>query len=600
MRTIKRYIIYFCLMLIPAYGAANDEGIVRLSLLEGDVQVLIRDTTDWTPATINLPLNEQDRLWIPGNGRAELQIRGGVYLRARGNSAVDILTVNPDSAQFYLDRGHIYIINRRGGISIVQVDMPGASLRSYDDSIMMVDVTEDGVNEISVLKGMAYAESRAGTTTVTSGNTLTLRGENSAQLSPIRSPDEWEQWNMDRDARVSAWAESSRYLPGELHEYASDFDRYGSWNYVAEYGYVWSPTVIAAGWAPYSYGNWVWIRGNYVWIDYDPWGWAPSHYGRWVFAGSRGWCWVPPAAGAVYWGPGYVGWVVTSAYVSWVPLAPGEIYYGYGYYGPGSVNITTVNINTVVVNRTYRNARVRNSIVTVHRDTFGTGRRVPVRIRENPFEKKIDRRQDIRIVPPRSRPEKQIVIAPPAEVRERTRQHRERPDIHAERGQVTVRPPVARQERERTQKREIAPLPRVTPPAVPRQLPPERVIRTRPEQMKKERPLIREREASVFKPQARPPQDLPVTRSHEPGVIRRPAGPPQQRPGNHGVPQQSQQMQQLQQRHQQQPEQQQQRRRWQPRQQQNLQQRHQQQAKQMQQPQQLQQHQQQAHGRQRR
>ena len=68
---------------------------------------------------------------------------------------------------------------------------------------------------------------------------------------------------------------------------------------------------------------------------------------------------MPPAVGAVYWGPGYVGWVVTPSYVAWVPLAPGEIYYGYGYYGPGSVNITTVNINTVSGHRNYRNARHR-------------------------------------------------------------------------------------------------------------------------------------------------------------------------------------------------------------------------------------------------
>jgi hypothetical protein len=150
-----------------------------------------------------------------------------------------------------------------------------------------------------VLKGTIYAESPAGATTVTAGNTLTI-GENGAQLSPIGPPDEWEQWNMDRDREVSAWTESSRYLPNELDEYASDFNEYGRWEYDPEYGYVWFPTVVSRDWTPYSYGNWVWIRGNYVWIDYDPWGWAPSHYGRWIFSGSRGWCWVPPAAGSAY------------------------------------------------------------------------------------------------------------------------------------------------------------------------------------------------------------------------------------------------------------------------------------------------------------
>ena len=255
--------------------------------MEGDVQVLIQDTTDWTPATINLPLNEHDRLWVPEERQGRTPDPGRrVSCAAEDDTALDMLTVNRDSAQFYLDQGHVYINNRKGGISTVQVDTPMASVRSYDNSIMMVDVAEDGANEISVLKGTVYAESRAGATQVTAGNTLTIRGETDAELSPISPPDEWEQWNVDRDRQVLAWNESSRYLPDELHEYSSDFDQNGRWDYVPDYGYGWFPTVVAADWAPYSYGSWLWIRGNYVWVDYDPWGWAPSHYGRWVFAGS--------------------------------------------------------------------------------------------------------------------------------------------------------------------------------------------------------------------------------------------------------------------------------------------------------------------------
>jgi hypothetical protein len=90
-------------------------------------------------------------------------------------------------------------------------------------------------------------------------------------------------------------------------------------------------------------------------------------------------------SGAVYWGPGYVGWVYTPAYVAWVPLAPGEIYYGYGHYGPDSVNI--INLNTVNINKTiiYRNASLQNAVTVLHRDTFLTGRHHDVRVTENPF-----------------------------------------------------------------------------------------------------------------------------------------------------------------------------------------------------------------------
>ena len=67
----------------------------------------------------------------------------------------------------------------------MQVDTPTASLRGYDNSIMLVDVSEEGVNEISVLQGMVYAESRAGVTRVSAGQYPDHRGENDAQVSPI-------------------------------------------------------------------------------------------------------------------------------------------------------------------------------------------------------------------------------------------------------------------------------------------------------------------------------------------------------------------------------------------------------------------------------
>ncbi len=542
---IFKYMGALLVLLLPTWAGANDLGFARLSLIEGDVQVLIQDTSDWTPATINLPMNEHDRLWVAESGRAELQIQGGVYARTDGNSSLDVLTINRDSAQFYLDQGHLYINNRRGGINTVQIDTSLASIRSYDNSIMMVDVAENNEIEISVLKGVAYAESRAGSTSVSAGNTLTIRSESNAEISPISAPDQWEEWNVARDREVTAWSESSRYLPDELHEYSSDFDQYGRWEYDSEYGYVWSPVVVAADWAPYSYGNWVWIRGSYVWIDYDPWGWAPSHYGRWVFAGGRGWCWVPPALGAVYWGPGYVGWVVTPSYVAWVPLAPGETYYGYGYYGPHSVNITTVNVNTVVVNRNYRNAVVRNSVVVVNRNSFGTGQRVPARIKENPFENRGKRSDwhNVNVVPPKVRPDKPVVVAP-AEARQHTQQmlrDRDRRIARPEGRAVTPSAPTAERPEQRQtheQRHPNAVNPRAsTPVPQAQQQPPERIRRNRPQDLKNERPLVRQRDASVFQP--RQPDNLPVRRSNQPRVINR---PPQQQPQQgaqgHGKPQQ--------------------------------------------------------------
>jgi hypothetical protein len=188
------------------------------------------------------------------------------------------------------------------------------------------------------------------------------------------------------------------------------------------------------------------------------------------------------------------------------------------------------------VNRTYVNARANNAVVVVQRDSFGTGRRVPVKVKENPF---LERRQqpvrDITAVPPRVRPERPIVLVPP-EAREHVRQRppeRERmPREVPETPRAVPSTPPAK----RTERPVVVP-PAATPPAVvtpaaprpPKQvLPPERVRKIRPEELKNERRLVKERDASVFKPQ--PPENLPVRRSNEPKVIeRRPSTAPQPR-----------------------------------------------------------------------
>src|SRR5574341_6844 len=493
-------------MTLPVPARAQDEGIVRVSLIEGEVQVSGRDLPDWSDASINMPLSEEDRLWVPDGGKAELQVRGGVYVRLDEQSSLDVLSLANGSVQFYLDSGHAYVNKLRGGLKVIQLDTPLSSVRTYDNSVMTLDVSEDGATEVSVLKGYAYAESRSGSTRVSAGNTLTIREDGSADVSPLGSPDDWERWNTDRDKQLLAWGESGRYLPDELHEYSSDFDANGRWVYVSEYGYCWTPVITIVDWAPYTVGRWVWIRGNYVWISYEPWGWAPYHFGRWVFITPFGWCWVPPAAGAVYWGPGFVGWVVTPVYIGWVPLAPGELYYGYGYFGPGSVNITNVNINTIVINRNYKNVRVKNSVTIINREDLHQGRWKPVKAdRDNPF---IERRHEKEeFVPPRVKPERQRLRPEPIGPRE-VKIPRE---LEKRKGRASA---------EKPEPRAPEPSPGVGTPE--RKRPPERVMKTKPEEVRTRRRLVKERDASAFKPER--PADLPVRQMKEPReIIRKPA-----------------------------------------------------------------------------
>jgi hypothetical protein len=441
MKTLK-WVIIISLFLLPTIAYPSTLGSLRISLIQGDVQVRTEDTKEWVPASINMPLVEGDRIWVPERGRTEVQLRDGTFLRLDENSPLEILTIEEDSFQFYLTEGRAYINFKGLKGTFLQMDTPISSVRAYDRSLYRVDVTREGGTEIFVYQGSVNVESRDGSTWVDAGKMLTLREGNYAELAPLGPPDEWERWNRQRDQKLVAQRPPSRHLPEELYPYANDFEGNGSWVYATGYGYVWRPTVVVSvGWAPYRIGRWVWVRGDYVWISYEPWGWVPYHYGRWTFVTSIGWCWVPPPKGAVYWGPGFVGWVRTPTYVSWVPLAPGEIYYGYGYYGPHSVNITNINITNIQVQKVaYKNIHIQNAVTIVHHDTFVTGRKVEVKVRDNPFLK-----EKISIGRPDIKPEKTTMIPvikeipqakrPPEPIREiRVKELKEKRPLAKEKG----------------------------------------------------------------------------------------------------------------------------------------------------------------------
>jgi hypothetical protein len=385
MKTFKVVILIliFCLV-SPFQSLADDLGTVRLSMIEGGVNIFDHETEEWVPAYLNMPIDQGDIISVPRDGRAELHIRGGIFVRLDHSTSFELVSYNDKDAHFYLDRGQIYINNRKGGREIIQIDTPDATCNTADNSISLLEVTDSGTTELSLIKGFGFIENRQGKTRVTSGNSFKISAYG-AEVSPISPPDEWEKWNRQRDMDIQRLGESARYLPEELHEYSNDFDNHGRWAFDRQYGYVWTPIVVGFDWVPFRLGQWIWVRNDYVWVSNERWGWAPHHYGRWTHISGRGWCWVPPRAGAVSWVPGAVAWVKTSSSIGWVPLAPGEVYYGRKRYGHGTV---VYGSDTHSLPRpVYRNVTINNSVTVVTIDSFNRRNGYKHVLRnENPFK----------------------------------------------------------------------------------------------------------------------------------------------------------------------------------------------------------------------
>ena len=96
-----------------------------------------------------------------------------------------------------------------------------------------------------------------------------------------------------------------------------ELDEWGEWTVNTRFGNVWCP-YVDAGWAPFTYGNWVWSDRGWFWSSYEPYGWLVFHYGNWYHDASLGWFWVPGQA----WSPATVEWYEYDNYICWAPRPP--------------------------------------------------------------------------------------------------------------------------------------------------------------------------------------------------------------------------------------------------------------------------------------
>jgi len=400
-----------CLVFGLAHGQENEtyaddppDRAARLSYVQGDVSMQPAGEEEWADAIVNRPLTTGDKLWLDENARAEIYV-GEAAVRLGSNTGFSFLNVDDDTIQMRMTAGVIDVnVHALDGNDQIEVDTPNVALSILRPGRYRVEVNDAGDTTIvKVSEGSAEASSGSQSTVVHAQQAATFRGDGDlvAQLGTLGAPDEFDSWSLERDRRDqrAATSETARYVSPEVTGY-QDLDDNGSWSSEPEYGYVWTPSRISAGWSPYRDGRWVWVAPwGWTWIDDTPWGYAPFHYGRWAHVRQR-WCWVPgPRHVRAVYAPALVGWVgspglsvsvsVGGGGVGWFPLGPREVYVPGRRFSHRYVERVNVS-NTVIVNRTYitnvynnrernvtyRNRGVPGAVTAVSRTTFTSAQRV--------------------------------------------------------------------------------------------------------------------------------------------------------------------------------------------------------------------------------
>src|SRR3984957_10523349 len=359
----------------------------RIGYIEGSVSFQPAVEPDWVQAVANRPMTTGDKLWADKESRAELQL-GSAVIRLSSNTGFSFLNLDDNTVQIQLTSGSVNVrVRRLDRDDVVEIDTPNLAFSVTQPGSYRVEASEDGTySVVSIREGGGESTGNGQTYTLHAGQRGTFSGTDSlnAEVIDIGGRDQFDNWAYYRDHRYDE-SRSARYLSHDVVGY-EDLDDYGAWREDSHNGHVWFPNRVAAGWAPYHEGHWVWISPwGYTWVDDSPWGYAPFHYGRWVAVGGR-WGWVagPVTVRAVYApalvvfiGGGGVG-VGFGGNVGWFPLGPREVYvpsYHVSREYVNRVNISNTTVNNVQITNVY-NTTIINKTTNITNVTYAN-RSVP-------------------------------------------------------------------------------------------------------------------------------------------------------------------------------------------------------------------------------
>ena len=329
----------------------------RIAYVSGPVSLVDTRSGDEDAAVLNWPVTTGHRISTGRFGRAEVSI-GSFAIRLDDETTVDFSRVDDQWIQLVIEQGSAAVrVRSRDYLGQLDLLTPRERVTIDDVGRYRIDVDRvPGITAVTAQVGYARVASGGNTFAIQSGQ----RGEiSSTPMTGFQlvgaAPDEFDDWVAARDQRGDALA-SRTYVSRETTGVEA-LDDYGAWRSVPDYGEVWYPNYVPAGWMPYRYGRWGHVAPwGWTWIDEQPWGFAPFHYGRWVQVGGM-WAWSPGARSSrPVFAPALVAWYGTPGIgvsVGWFPLGWQEVYVPGYHCSRGYVNAVNVqhvtNITQITV-----------------------------------------------------------------------------------------------------------------------------------------------------------------------------------------------------------------------------------------------------------
>jgi len=284
-----------CVLLTLPALADSQARIVRLSDIQGSVQIDKNTGLGFENAFVNMPITQGTQLRTRSGGRAEIEFEDGSSIRLTPNTTVEFSKLGLSDSGKRISRvklvdGMAYV--NWLGKDEFSLDFLHEKISLDNSAHFRVDASTQ-VASLAVFKGDLDVEGPGGKLALSKKKTATFDAsaddistvENKIEEAPL---DSWDK---------EAVSYHDQYAKNNTTPYGygfSDLNYYGAFTNVPGYGNMWQPYFTGVGWDPFMDGAWGYYPGfGYMFASAYPWGWMPYRYGNWLFVPGFGWMWQP-------------------------------------------------------------------------------------------------------------------------------------------------------------------------------------------------------------------------------------------------------------------------------------------------------------------
>jgi hypothetical protein len=300
-------LLTFAAFTAPAL-ADSQARIVRLSDVQGSVELDKNTGSGFEKAFVNLPITQGTELRTGKSGRAEVEFEDGSSMRLTPNTTLQFSKLSlSDSGQ------RVSELNMVEGMAYVNwLGKDDLALNFSREKISLDRAAHFRINaspdvaSLAVFKGDLNVAGPGGELSVDKKNTATfdVADNDKSSVEHKVAEDPLDSWDKEAVSYHDEYAKNNNNSPYGYG--ASDMSYYGAYSNVPGYGMMWQPYFSGVGWDPFMNGVWGFYPGyGYMFASAYPWGWLPYRYGTWAFAPGFGWGWQPGGWGTYLGAPIY-------------------------------------------------------------------------------------------------------------------------------------------------------------------------------------------------------------------------------------------------------------------------------------------------------